>query len=185
VNRTHALGTPDGHRPEAPAPQWARSSGPAGNADAAARWLLLAAESPETAVREWRARGVALLACGRVFDAVRVPCDLVRSAVSGADDVRAAGVLQTALGGGPVFVDRVTRQVHALTAPGTWSTERVPRVEHLGRGCYLGVPLPGPATPRSRACWAGPVERYACAARPLRALLTRALERLRAAEEHT
>ncbi|MGW1149196.1 hypothetical protein ACWD6I_30220, partial [Streptomyces sp. NPDC002454] len=137
MNRMHALGAPDGHRPWTPDVQGAGSGG---NADAAARWLLLAAESPEVAVQEWRARGVALLACGGVFDAVRAPCDLVRVAVSAADDIRAVGVLRAALGGGPIFVDRATRQVYALTASGAWSPERIPLVERLGRGCYLGVP---------------------------------------------
>ncbi len=150
--------------------------------EALARWLLLAAGDPSTAVHEWATRGVALLACGRTFDAVRVPCDLVRVATAATDDASAATVLRTALNGGPVFTDRTTRQTYALTAPGAWPPGRMPQVEHLGTGYYLGVPRPDLPTGRNRTQWAGPVDRYACPAAPLRALLARGLERLHRAE---
>ncbi|MGX2994432.1 hypothetical protein JNUCC64_09055 [Streptomyces sp. JNUCC 64] len=158
--------------------------------DAIARWLLSAADDPLTGYAEWTTRDVALLSCGRVFDAVRVPCDLVRVAVSAADDRRASALLHRALEGGPVFLDRYARQVYALTGCGSWPSEgRTPQVEHLGDGCYLGVPRldlflsPAARAPESRAFWAGPVVRRDCPVDSLRALVARGLDRLREAEE--
>ncbi|MGW1144766.1 hypothetical protein ACWD6I_06840 [Streptomyces sp. NPDC002454] len=150
--------------------------------DLVARWLLSAAESPAVAVEEWRSRDVALLACGRAFDAVRVPCDLVRLATRATDDTRAGALMHRALGGGPVFLDRVARQVYALTACGAWPAARLPRVEHLGQGCYLGVPRIDRTAPAGRAHWCGPPARCACPTRPLHALIALGLERLGQAE---
>ncbi|MFE9662976.1 hypothetical protein [Streptomyces sp. NPDC005955] len=167
------------HRPPA------TETTPRPDTEALARWLLLAAEDRSTALTEWASRGVALLACGRTFDAVRVPCDLVRVATGAADDARAAAVLRTALNGGPVFLDRTTRQTYVLTACGTWATDRMPQVEHLGAGYYLGVPRLDLAAGRRRSHWAGPVDRYACPTAPLHTLLVHGLQRLRRAETAT
>ncbi|WP_445402535.1 hypothetical protein ACSMX9_13305 [Streptomyces sp. LE64] len=155
---------------------------PRPDTEALTRWLLLAAGNPSTALTEWGTRGVALLTCGRTFDGVRIPCDLVRVATAATDDARAAALLRSALGGGPVFTDRITRQTYVLTACGAWLPHRMPQVEHLGAGYYLGVPRPGLPLRLGRAHWAGPVDRYACPSAPLHTLLARGGERLHRVE---
>ncbi|WP_328434606.1 hypothetical protein [Streptomyces sp. NBC_00425] len=117
---------------------------------AIARWLLDAADDEEQARREWKAGGIALLRCGRSFDAVCVPLVLVETAAGTTDRQRLAAYLHEALLGGPVFLDTASHLVYCLLSTSTPPDWRPPDCGHFGRDNYLGVPLPGgPDTARS------------------------------------
>ncbi|MGA5069283.1 hypothetical protein ACPB9E_36980 [Streptomyces exfoliatus] len=127
---------------------------------AAADWLFLAAADSRTARRDWAVRGVALLRCGVLFSAVRIPADIVHRA-AGTDDGRGVvAFLERALAGGPVFYDEGGRRFYALTPVSTARMWRLPEAECLGRDVLLGVPATDLAErdPRCAAYWIVPME---------------------------
>ncbi|MEU9201931.1 hypothetical protein [Streptomyces sp. NPDC048332] len=124
---------------------------------AVGHWLLTAAHDIAKARHEWGTRGIALLRCGGVFTAVRIPADLVQAAAG----TREAGRISTYLGealSGPVFIDTSSQRYYALVPASTarrWDRRAVPGVECLGSGAYLGVPRPqrtDPEEARSYPC---------------------------------
>ncbi|MET7363802.1 hypothetical protein ABZS76_35895 [Streptomyces sp. NPDC005562] len=111
-------------------------------AEQAADWFARSQQEPAQARREWADTGVALLPCGRRFDAVRLPEHLVHSAVRSTDPTVIAARLAQNLGG-PVIYDGRTMggTYYALTRPrrhGTWRHQDA--APWLGTGTYLGVP---------------------------------------------
>lgn len=130
-------------------------------AHAVAHWLLCAAEDVEAAQRHWREGGAALLACGRLFAAIRLPGHLLRAAAGTRNPGELDAYVWGALEGGPVIADPHADHYYALTPASTaWSLgDKGPGgVAVLGRGCYLGVPSPFPEVPQLRAYWAVPME---------------------------
>ncbi|MCE7551104.1 hypothetical protein [Streptomyces thermodiastaticus] len=131
-------------------------------AHAVAHWLLCAAaEDVEAAQQRWREGGAALLACGGLFAAIRLPGYLLRAAAGTRDPGEMDACVRGALEGGPVIADPYADHYYALTPASTaWSLrDRGPRgLAVLGRGCYLGVPSPFPDAPQMRAYWAVPME---------------------------
>ncbi|MER6976233.1 hypothetical protein [Streptomyces carpinensis] len=127
---------------------------------AVAHWLLTAAGDAEVARKEWQGQGVALLACGGIFAAVRLPGDLVRTVARTEDQDEVNAFLARALERGPVTGDRYADHYHALV-PATTAWRWKPRsrrgLECLGRDCYLGVPSPDPDDPQGRSFWAVPM----------------------------
>ncbi|MFG2113666.1 hypothetical protein ACGFRB_13700 [Streptomyces sp. NPDC048718] len=124
---------------------------------AVAHWLLSAAPDQTTARAEWRDYGIAVLACGSVLSAVRVPGALVFAA-AGTEDIAEADVFLSGwLDGGAVVMDISSRLYYFLVPASTrcwWEPKEYPLVECLGQGAYLGVPVVSHTTPDGRAYWA-------------------------------
>ncbi|MEU2487009.1 DUF6415 family natural product biosynthesis protein [Streptomyces sp. NPDC012617] len=116
-----------------------------GETDAAvASWLLCAADERTVARKEWDEQGLALLRCGSLFAAIRLPGELVRAA-AGSDtptevDAYLARVLPS---GGAVIADGHAARYYALVPASTGRWWHVPGTVCLGAGTYLGVPRPG------------------------------------------
>ncbi|GGT29113.1 hypothetical protein GCM10010254_57160 [Streptomyces chromofuscus] len=107
-------------------------------------WLLTAAADRDIARREWDRHSVALLRCGGIFTAVRVPMVLVEAAAGTEDRRKIGAYLDEALLGGAVFLDEGSSHVHFLVSPTVWNRWNVPDSECLVQDSYLGVPNPDP-----------------------------------------
>ncbi|MEU1119682.1 MULTISPECIES: hypothetical protein [unclassified Streptomyces] len=107
-----------------------------------ADWLARSQQEPAQARREWADTGVALLPCGRRFDAVRFPERLVHCAVRSTDPQVIAARLAQSLDGPVIYDGRAMGGTfYALTRPRlrrTWRHEDV--APWLGADTYLGVP---------------------------------------------
>ncbi|MFE5591201.1 hypothetical protein [Streptomyces sp. NPDC056549] len=121
-------------------------------------WLLLAARDTKVARAEWDEFGVALLRCGTVFSAVRIPADIVYATTGTADRVEVAEYLTTALEG-PCFYDGNSQAFYALTPCSTARRWDVPDTECLGADFFLGVPATSISEPdpRCAAWWVVPI----------------------------
>ncbi|MFB9483896.1 hypothetical protein ACFFSH_31560 [Streptomyces filamentosus] len=129
--------------------------------EAAARtWLLISARDAATARSDWKNYGVALLRCGALFSAVRIPAILVHAAAGTADRPAVADFLATALDGGPVFYDGGGQQYYALTPGSAARTWNVPDTECLGSDHFLGIPATDITAPdpRCAAYWCVPMD---------------------------
>lgn len=124
---------------------------------AAERWLLNAATNPAHARTEWAVHGVALLRCGRVFTAVRIPARYVHAAAGTDSPAEVAEFLVRALGGG-VFVDPRHSLYYAVTTASTARYWRCPGVECFGPETYLGVPAVSRTKPAPGPYWAVPLD---------------------------
>ncbi|MEU5044527.1 hypothetical protein [Streptomyces griseorubiginosus] len=107
-------------------------------------WLLLAADSRDRALEEWRTGGIALLRCGIRFTAVRIDAGLIHAAAGSDTPEKVKEFLAEVLHGGPVFVDQHSRRYYALVPSSEadrseWSTQRR-GAACLARGSFLGVP---------------------------------------------
>lgn len=126
---------------------------------AVAHWLASAALDPRKARDEWAERDVAVLPCGTLFSAVRMPGVVVHAA---AGTHRPQGVreyLADALGEGPVVVDPVSRRYYALVPASAALRWEVAGTVCLGRGSCVGVPHPRCTEPRyGRSYWAAPMD---------------------------
>ncbi|MFE1499711.1 hypothetical protein ACFW89_32060 [Streptomyces albidoflavus] len=122
-------------------------------------WLLLATRDAEVARAEWVEYGVALLRCGTLFSAVRIPADIVHAAAGTADRVEVAAYLRTALEG-PCFYDGSSQAFYALTPYSTALRWNVPDTECLGADFFLGVPATtiSEPDPRCAAWWVVPMD---------------------------
>ncbi|MGK5499656.1 hypothetical protein ACSNOF_17170, partial [Streptomyces sp. URMC 125] len=72
-------------------------------------WLLSTTADPQAARSQWRESGLALLPCGSIFAAVRMPGDVVRAAAGTSRTGEVDAFLREALDG-PVFVDCYSQQ---------------------------------------------------------------------------
>lgn len=150
-------------------------------------WLLGAAENRDLAREQWeRAEGLALLACGGVLGAVRVPARLVWAA-AGTIELREtdAFLRRWSLGGG-VFMDLHSHMYYFLVPGSTarqWTGSEFPDVACLGRDHYLGVPAVDRTEPRGRCYWCVPMDGPGdlCYAPEVWQLLQRAREALQEA----
>ncbi|MFG2632000.1 hypothetical protein [Streptomyces sp. NPDC048473] len=133
---------------------------------AVSHWLLAAAPDMKAARREWEGTGIALLRCGGIFSAIRVPAEEVHAAAGTEDLHQVDAYLSEALMGGPVFVDVTSRRYYVLVPASAalqdvWESRLVPDAECLGSGCFLGVLTPKATDPyeaaRTGACrWTVP-----------------------------
>lgn len=106
-------------------------------------WLASSHAQPEQVRTAWREHGIAVLPIGSLFDAIRLPEELVHAAVGD----RALGQAHTdfALGvhlEGPAIHDGHGKNYYAIVPAGTvheWRSTAL-GVECLGRGTHLGVP---------------------------------------------
>jgi hypothetical protein len=117
--------------------------------EAAARsWLLLSTAGVDEARQDWRTSGIALLKAGPLFAAIRIEAELVHHVVGATDCVEVDRILAVWLGGGPVWMDQVSRRYYALVPPSAadqrqWRDgQYAPHAECLGTGSYVGVPDP-------------------------------------------
>lgn len=107
---------------------------------ATAHWLLAAADNRDQAHMEWAKQGIALLRCGTLFSAVRIPARLVHAIADSTDHAAVDAFLADALHGAPVICDPRGRHYYALVPASTAVKWRHPAAECLGRDTYLGVP---------------------------------------------
>ncbi|MFJ6565631.1 hypothetical protein ACIQMV_38500 [Streptomyces sp. NPDC091412] len=128
---------------------------------AVSHWLLAAALDHDVAREEWRTLGVALLACGGIFAAIRMPGELVRAAAGAQGEEGVDAFLRRALEAGPSFRDRHSDAYYALVPGSTawsWSPSETFRgLQCLGRDCYLGVPAVDRTEPEGREYWCAPM----------------------------
>lgn len=128
---------------------------------AVSHWLLTAADDREQARKQWADQGIALLACGGILSAVRIPAGLVWAAAGTENLEETDGFLRRFFDGGAVFMDLHARLYYVLV-PGLtawkWSDRDFPGVECLGTGHFLGVPSPWIRERRGRAYWCVPMD---------------------------
>jgi hypothetical protein len=125
-------------------------------------WLLCAADDRDLARKQWaQPAGIALLACGGVLSAVRLPARLVWAAV-GADELPEVDErLRQWFDGGSLFVDLHSHMYYALVPGGTqwqFTDRQLAGVDFLGRDNYLGVPAVHLTEPGSRSYWCVPMD---------------------------
>lgn len=146
---------------------------------AAEHWLLstLPEAGRERARVEWQAYGVALLPCGTLFAAVRLPGPLVHAVAASTTPADVDAVLDEALQGGPVICDQYRQRYYVLVPASvsrTWRDAakdwRRDNVEVLGRESYLGVPRVEATEghPTAESYWAVPMESAGVLCTPLR-----------------
>ncbi|BAU86753.1 hypothetical protein SLA_5884 [Streptomyces laurentii] len=124
---------------------------------AVAQWLLSAAPNAREAKAEWDRYGIAVLACGGVLSAVRVPGELVWAAAGTEDHAEADVFLTDWLDDGAVVMDRHAGLYYFLVPAlmgRLWNPKAFHKVECLGSNSYLGVPLVDHTIPEGRAYWA-------------------------------
>ncbi|MFB7496112.1 hypothetical protein ACFC09_15695 [Streptomyces sp. NPDC056161] len=143
--------------------------GPAGSAVvtgnerrlAVSHWLLSAALDRKEAQAQWDEHGVALLACGGILSAIRIPAHLVWAAAGTENLEEVDRFLCRFFDGGAVFIDLHACLYYALV-PGTafwkWSALEFPGMEFLGQDTFLGVPSPGLTERRGRGYWCVPMD---------------------------
>ena len=133
---------------------------------AVGHWLLAAAPDIKEARKEWAVDGIALLRCGGIFSAIRVPAEVVHAAAGTEELHQVNAYLSAALMGGPVFVDvassgttssyRRAPVAKTCGSPG-WCRKRSvlgPAVSSASRN-RMRPPRPRPA--RTGACrWTAP-----------------------------
>ncbi|MFF7579153.1 hypothetical protein ACFZBE_29885 [Streptomyces sp. NPDC008061] len=131
---------------------------------AVGHWLLAAAPDIKEARKEWAVDGIALLRCGGIFSAIRVPAEVVHAAAGTEELHQVNAYLSAALMGGPVFVDVASRRYYILVPASAgrqdvWKSRLVPEAECLGSGCFLGVPKPDATAPsEARSYWCVPMD---------------------------
>ncbi|MFE3378681.1 hypothetical protein [Streptomyces anulatus] len=123
------------------------------------RWLLGCFPDPAEAAAQWAAgRGVAVLPCGKVFSAVRVPTRFVQAAARATDPVGEDAYLAAVLMGGPVICDRYAGWHYALVPPSDGARWDVAETLWLGPGAVVGVPRPDITSDSGeRIYWSVPV----------------------------
>lgn len=106
---------------------------------AAGHWLSAACSDLSLPRAEWAERGVALLPCGILFSAVRLPVALVHAAAAAAGVRDAQTFLNDTLAG-PVFLAPQCQNYYALIGARSGRHWSAPGTECLGPGTQLGVP---------------------------------------------
>ncbi|MFE7134293.1 hypothetical protein ACFVIM_25885 [Streptomyces sp. NPDC057638] len=109
-------------------------------AQACADWLASAHDHP-TAVWDAWCEGPAILPLGRLFDAIRISAATVHAAADATAHGEVAAVLARLRG--PVVRDPWQDRYYALVPPQTTETWPTGYARCLGRGAWLGVPVPG------------------------------------------
>ncbi|GHB80135.1 hypothetical protein GCM10010331_79570 [Streptomyces xanthochromogenes] len=102
-------------------------------------WLASSLNRPQAAKEQWEKGGIASLALGRRFSAVRLTEPLVYATAESRMSVHVSRALASALHG-PVLHAPSTRRFYAFTPPVAPDWGWSPHAEYLGRDNYLGVP---------------------------------------------
>ncbi|MER5214885.1 hypothetical protein ABT063_31130 [Streptomyces sp. NPDC002838] len=123
---------------------------------AVSHWLLGAADDRDTVRVQWAEQEIALLACGSIFSAVRIPAGLVWAAAKTHEPREVDAFLRQWFDGGAVFMD-LHSLLHYALVPGSaawrWNDRDFPGVGCLGRDSFLGVPAVHLTEPAARAYW--------------------------------
>lgn len=126
-------------------------------------WLASAHPHPAAVREAWSTDArLALIPLGHLFDAVRLPADVVHLTLASHDQAVVERRLARHLRGGPVIHDPEGHRYYALVPPGTAQDWTAPGAECLGRDVYLGVPRPDLTEPDQvtrHSYWAVPVSR--------------------------
>lgn len=128
---------------------------------AVTHWLLGAADDRDEARAQWAEQGIALLACGSLFSAVRIPAGLVWAAAKTEELKEVDAFLGQWFDGGAVFMDLHSLQYYALvpaSAGWRWKDRDFPGVACLGLDNFLGVPAIQLTEPEGRAYWCRPMD---------------------------
>ncbi|MFE9116095.1 hypothetical protein [Streptomyces sp. NPDC007172] len=148
-------------------------------------WLAGSLNRPQVAKDQWEKGGIAALALGRRFSAVRLTEPLVYAITESRMSVDVAHVLASALHG-PVLHAPSTRRFYAFTPPAAPAWGWSPHAEYLGRDNYLGVPPIELTEPEDglEGYWAVPVTHPGdlCAPSRLAALIAAGSLKLKGAE---
>lgn len=125
---------------------------------AVSHWLLQAAEDVHAARAMWEdaTSGIALLRCGGLIGAVRIPGRLVWAALGTRELEEVDARLVSWFYGGAVFMDLHSALYYALVPGSTyrrWEGAEFQDVACLGADSYVGVPAPHLTEPRGRAYW--------------------------------
>jgi hypothetical protein len=122
-------------------------------------WLLSAAQDAHRVQQEWDERHMAMLSCGTLFAAVRIPAAIVQAAGQSTDLDALDRYLAEALLDGPVICDQYAGWYYALVPASTAGRWDVPDSTCLGVGSTLGVPRPGMRREdRARVYWSVPMD---------------------------
>ncbi|MFF6784978.1 hypothetical protein [Streptomyces sp. NPDC012510] len=128
---------------------------------AATTWLLGAADDRDIARHQWDEQGIALLCCGGILSAVRIPARIVWATATTDELGKVDAFLARWFDGGAVFMDLHAQLYYALV-PGTaeWRLKErdFPGVSYLGRDNFLGVPASRLTTPKGRGYWCLPMQ---------------------------
>lgn len=153
--------------------------------EAISEWLAGSLRRPQAARDQWQKGGIASLALGRRFSAVRLTEPLVYATTASTRPATVTRVLAAALHG-PVIHTPQTRRFYALTPPAAPTWGLGPHAEYLGHDTYLGVPPVELVDPDDGldGYWAVPVTRPGDLCDPIRlaALVTAGSLELRGAE---
>jgi hypothetical protein len=126
---------------------------------AAGHWLLAAGPDAHQVREQWREHPIAMLACGGLFAAVRIPAAIVQAAGQSTDLDALDRYLADALLDGPVICDQHACWYYALVPASTARRWDVPDTTCLGVGSTLGVPRPGMRREdRARVYWSVPMD---------------------------
>ncbi len=122
-------------------------------------WFLSTVMDRRRVREEWEERSLALLPCGPLFAAVRIPSLLVQAAAWSDQQDAVDRYLAEVLMGGPVICNRHADQYYALVPAGTVGRWNVPGVMCLDKGQALGVPRPGlGGADGARVYWSVPMD---------------------------
>ncbi|WP_331445077.1 hypothetical protein [Streptomyces xanthochromogenes] len=123
-------------------------------------WLAGSLNRPQVAKDQWEKGGIAALALGRRFSAVRLTEPLVYAITGSRMSVQATRALASALRG-PVLHAPSIQRFYAFTPPASPTWGHSPYAEYLGRDNYLGVPPVERTDPEDglEGYWAVPVTR--------------------------
>ncbi|MGW1723495.1 hypothetical protein ACWCQK_11275 [Streptomyces sp. NPDC002306] len=127
---------------------------------AVSHWLVCAADDLRAAQEQWEDQGVALLRCGGLFSAVRIPAAIVFAAAGTDDRDGVDAFLADALHGGPVFVDTISGCYYCLVPASAQRWWTSVDAACLGRESYLGVPNPclDASSAGARSYWCVPMD---------------------------
>ncbi len=123
-------------------------------------WLLCSAKDRAKACEEWEEQGIAVLRCGGLFTAIRVPAPIVYAAAGTKDREGVSEYLTGALCGGPVFADQAAAWFYCLVPASACRRWDKPGTECFGRDTYVGVPHPSRDArhPMARSYWSVPMD---------------------------
>jgi hypothetical protein len=122
-------------------------------------WLVAAIPDAHQVREQWREHPVAMVACGGLFAAVRIPAAIVQAAGQSTDLDALDRYLAEALLDGPVICDQYAGWYYALVPASTARRWNVPDTTCLGVGSTLGVSRPGMhREDRARVYWSVPMD---------------------------
>lgn len=129
---------------------------------AVTHWLLSSVKDRDRVRAQWQEPGgIALLPCGGLFSAVRVPAHLVWATAGTQELEKVDTFLRRWFDGGAATMDLHGLLYYFLVPASTawrWSERQFPGVACLGRDTYLGMPAVQLTEPKGSGYWCVPME---------------------------